>query len=81
MYHTIYSQDGQMFEVPATKASKLLAEGWTVAFPEDLSAVFTAVPEEAWDEDESELFENFLADLPESEEKESSNIRIKKGKN
>lgn len=45
MYHEIYDEHGDMFEVTATRARALLAAGWTVGYPEDLSKVFEPTPE------------------------------------
>ena len=44
MHTVIYSPDGEMFEVAASRMRSLLNEGWTLTFPEDLSKVFSAEP-------------------------------------
>lgn len=41
MYQTLYTQNGEMFEVPIHKATALLLSGWTLTYPEDLTKVFS----------------------------------------
>ena len=60
MYHKVYSPDVQMFEVPYERARKLLAQDWTLTYPEDLSSVFMR-DEIDWSEDEAAEFEQHLA--------------------
>lgn len=70
MYHRIYSPEGDLFEVPASRVRPLQDKGWTMTFPEDLSSVFADDSVNIIEPDESE--ERFVAVEPTENEPEES---------